>query len=54
MICKNCGKSIPDSANKCPYCDAKTINGWKNDGKKLISPITDIFKKDPYKKKRGL
>ncbi len=52
MICRKCGNSIPESANKCPYCNARTINGWKNEGKKLIAPITDIFKKEPYYKKK--
>ncbi|MBQ1467087.1 MAG: zinc-ribbon domain-containing protein [Solobacterium sp.] len=51
MICRKCGKSIPDSANKCPYCYTRTANGWKNEGKKLIKPVTDLLKKDPWKKK---
>lgn len=50
MQCKKCGKSIPDRALKCPYCNTKTVKGWKNEGEKLISPITKFFT-SPFKKK---
>ncbi|MCR5230093.1 MAG: hypothetical protein K6D03_08190 [Solobacterium sp.] len=49
MICKKCGKSIPDRAFKCPYCDTRTAEGWKHEGKKIIEPITGLFKKKPFK-----
>jgi hypothetical protein len=51
MYCRKCGKSIPDSALRCPYCDAPTVNLLKKEGKKLIEPLTDLFKKNPYKRK---
>ena len=50
MQCKKCGKTIPDRALRCPYCNKKTANGWKNDGEKLLSPIIKVFK-NPYKDK---
>ncbi|MCR4950021.1 MAG: zinc-ribbon domain-containing protein [Solobacterium sp.] len=45
MICRKCGRSIPERAEKCPYCGTRTKKGWSKEGEKLISPITSIFKK---------
>lgn len=45
MICKRCGRKIPESALKCPYCEKKTSAGWKHEGEKLISPVTKLIKK---------
>ena len=45
MICGKCGKSIPELANKCPYCGRKTKKGWENDGREILKPVTDILQK---------
>lgn len=45
MICKRCGKSIPERAEKCPYCGKKTENGWRRDGERLVDPIVKKIKK---------
>ncbi|MBR3311867.1 MAG: zinc-ribbon domain-containing protein [Solobacterium sp.] len=49
MRCRKCGKSIPDSAKKCPYCYTRTAEGWKKEGEKLIAPVKELFK-NPFKK----
>lgn len=49
MICKRCGKSIPELTFKCPYCGRTTAKGWEQKGKKILKPVTDIIKKvKPY------
>ena len=51
MICKKCRKSIPDSALKCPYCGFRTLNGWKDMGKRtVVKPVKDLVTL-PFKKK---
>ena len=50
MQCKRCGKSIPDRALRCPYCNKKTVKGWQNDGEKLIEPRKKVFT-NPFQKK---
>lgn len=51
MQCKRCGRSIPDRALKCPYCDTRTANGWKREGEKIfIDPFKKLAKKAGIKK----
>ena len=50
MICRKCKKPIPNSALKCPYCDTRTANGWKDAGRKAIKPLKDLVTL-PFKKK---
>lgn len=38
MICKKCGKAIPASSGKCPYCGAD-INGFSNIHHKNINNV---------------
>ncbi len=45
MICRRCGKSIPELSFKCPFCGKRTQKGWEQEGKKILKPVTDIFKK---------
>ncbi|MBR3357396.1 MAG: hypothetical protein IKG46_06145 [Solobacterium sp.] len=45
MQCTRCKKSIPERALRCPYCGKKTAEGWRDDGRKLVSPITNVIKK---------
>ena len=45
MKCPRCGKSIPDSAFQCPYCNKRTKKGWQHEGEKLVAPLTKAIKK---------
>ena len=45
MQCTRCKKPIPERALRCPYCGKKTAEGWRDDGRKLVSPITNVIKK---------
>ena len=46
MICKNCGKEIPEDANVCPYCGiSQNVEGvqYAPDRNKLAAGLLAIF-----------
>lgn len=45
MKCPRCGKSIPDRAFQCPYCNKRTKKGWQHEGEKIVAPLTNMIKK---------
>ena len=45
MICKKCGRSIPERAEKCPYCGKRTPRGWEKKKEQVLAPVTSLFKK---------
>ncbi len=45
MNCVKCKRPIPNSAEKCPYCGKKTVEGWKKEGERtFIKPFKDLAK----------
>ena len=43
MKCPRCGKSIPDRAFQCPYCNKRTKKGWQHEGEKIVAPSQSLL-----------